>query len=105
MPIDFGKPFIGKNDHFLFDAIVGVGHVTVPVDNLSQLVQQKAEFSTHNPSLVGEAFRTVPTIVVASSKTESVLIDGLLLSMPVAEKADTINWDTTSTGACVSDRT
>ena len=71
MPIDFGKPFIGKNDHFLFDAIVDVGHVTVPVDNLSQLVQQKAEFSTHNPSLVGEAFRTVPTIVVGPAQKPS----------------------------------
>ena len=48
MPIDFGNPFIGQNDHFLFEAIgnllegaaiVGVGRVTVPVGNLFQLVQ------------------------------------------------------------------
>ena len=48
MPIDFGKPVIGQNDHFLFEAIdnllegaaiVDVGRVTVLVDNLSQLVQ------------------------------------------------------------------
>ena len=33
---------------------------------------------------------TAPTIVVVSLKTESVLIDGLLLSMLVVEEADTI---------------
>ena len=37
-------------------AIVHIGSVAIPIDNLPQMVDQYTQFATDNPSLVGYAF-------------------------------------------------
>ena len=58
------EAMIDQNDHLLFEetdqrvkgGVIYIGRGTAPANNQPQAVQNIAEFSAHNPTMVGVAF-------------------------------------------------
>ncbi len=64
MPVILDKAGVGEDDHVVFElvdevleggAVVDIGRVTVPIDDLAQVIEHKAELAAYNPALVGLA--------------------------------------------------
>ncbi|MCZ6677387.1 MAG: hypothetical protein O7E52_09065 [Candidatus Poribacteria bacterium] len=63
-PIDFVEAFICKHDHLGLDAvddmlegapIVDIGRVAIPINNLTQMVEQQTQLASDNPALIGNS--------------------------------------------------